>query len=197
MRYGPRTMSTDALDAIAEKWLSSLQMDFKEYVRVACDDPELSDVLRERVHGAVFYALMPGDVIPDSIGVLGYLDDALALRIGLDEVRREAPDRFEAWRDRIPELVESAGDDLTVFREALEDATYEAFRQRVFAIEKVEYKGRRASEVAAGKVDPGWLDAEASVFALKLDFKPAAVRAAVKKVDDALKTFHQRLQPKR
>lgn len=190
-------MSTDVLDAIAEKWLSGLQMDFKEYFRVACDDPELSDALREKVHGAVFYALMPGDVIPDSIGVMGFLDDALALRIGLDEVRREAPDRFDAWRDRIPELVESAGEDLAVFRESLDDVTYEAFRQRVFAIEKVEYKGRRASEIAQGKVDPGWLDAEVSVFALKLDFKPAAVRSAVKKVDDALKMFHQRLQPKR
>lgn len=186
-------MSTEALDAIAEAWLSTLQQDIKEFVRVVCDDPELEETLRDRVHGAVFYALVPGDVIPDSIGVLGYLDDALALRIALDEVRREAPDRFEAMRARIPELVESAGDDLATFRESLDEETYEAFRQRVFAIEKVEFKGRRASEVAQGKVDPGWLAAEISVLALKLDFKPAAVRAAVKRVDSALQTFHQRL----
>lgn len=197
MRYGRANMSTEALDAIAESWLSSLQQDIKEFVRVVCDDPELDEKLRDRVHGAVFYALVPGDVIPDSIGVLGYLDDALALRIALDEVRREAPDRFEALRDRIPELVESAGDDLATFRESLDEETYEAFRQRVFAIEKVEFKGRRASEVAQGKVDPGWLAAEISVLALKLDFKPAAVRAAVKRVDSALQTFHQRLQTPR
>ena len=197
MRYGRRNMSTEALDAVAESWLTSLQQDIKEFVRVVCDDPELDEPLRDRVHGAVFYALVPGDVIPDSIGVLGYLDDALALRIALDEVRREAPERFEAWRDRIPEMIESAGDDLAIFREALDEATYEAFRQRVIAIEKVEFKGRRASEVARGKVDAGWLAAEVSVLALKLDFKPAAVRAAVKRVDSALQTFHQRLQPRR
>ena len=155
-------MSTEALDTIAEAWLSSLQQDIKEFVRVVCDDPELDESLRDRVHGAVFYALVPGDVIPDSIGVLGYLDDALA-----------------------------------TFRESLDEATYEAFRQRVFAIEKVEFKGRRASEVAQGKVDPGWLAAEVSVLALKLDFKPAAVRAAAKRVDSAIQTFHQRLQPRR
>ena len=109
-------MSTEALQPIAEAWLSSLQQDIKEFVRVVCDDPELDEALRDRVHGAVFYALVPGDVIPDSIGVLGYLDDALALRIALDEVRREAPDRFEAWRDRIPEMIESAGEALATFR---------------------------------------------------------------------------------
>jgi hypothetical protein len=190
-------MSTEALQPIAEAWLSSLQQDIKEFVRVVCDDPELDEALRDRVHGAVFYALVPGDVIPDSIGVLGYLDDALALRIALDEVRREAPDRFEAWRDRIPEMIESAGEALATFRESLDEATYDAFRHRVFAIEKVEFKGRRASEVAQGKVDPGWLAAEVSVLALKLDFKPAAVRAAAKRVDSALQTFHQRLQPRR
>ena len=53
---------------------------------------------------------------------------------------------------------------------ALDEETYQAFRQRVFEIEKVEFKGRRASEVAQGKVDPGWLAAEVSVLALKLDF---------------------------
>jgi len=190
-------MSTEALDAIAESWLSTLQQDIKEFVRVVCDDPELDESLRNRVHGAVFYALVPGDVIPDSMGVMGYLDDALALRVALDEVRREAPDRFESWRDRIPELVESAGDDLATFRESLDEETYQAFRQRVFAIEKVEFKGRRASEVAQGAVDPGWLAAEVSVLALKLDFKSAAIRAAVKRVDSALQMFHQRLQPRR
>ena len=180
-------MSTEALDAIAESWLSTLQQDIKEFVRVVCDDPELDESLRDRVHGAVFYALVPGDVIPDSMGVMGYLDDALALRIALDEVHREAPERFESWRDRIPELVESVGDDLATFRESLDEETYQ----------KVEFKGRRASEVAQGVVDPGWLAAEVSVLALKLDFKPAAIRAAVKRVDSALQMFHQRLQPRR
>lgn len=190
-------MSTDALDTIAEAWLSSLQQDIKEFVRVVCDDPELEETLRDRVHGAVFYALVPGDVIPDSVGVLGYLDDALALRVALDEVRRDAPERFEAYRDRIPELVESTGEALATFRASLDEETYEAFRQRVFALEKVEFKGRRASEVAQGKVDPGWLAEEVSILALKLDFKPAAIRAAAKRVDSALQTFHQRLQPRR
>ena len=190
-------MSTESLEGIAESWLSSLQQDIKEFVRVVCDDPELDESLRDRVHGAVFYALVPGDVIPDSVGVVGYLDDALALRIALDEVHREAPDRFESWRDRIPELVESAGEDLATFRESLDEETYEAFRQRVFAIEKVEFKGRRASEVAKGTVDPGWLAAEVSVPALKLHYNPAAIRAAVKRLDSALQMFHQRLQPRR
>jgi uncharacterized membrane protein YkvA (DUF1232 family) len=197
LRYGRGNMSTEALDAIAEAWLSNLQQDIKEFVRVVCDDPELEESLRDRVHGAVFYALVPGDVIPDSIGVLGYLDDALALRVALDEVRREAPDRFDSYRERIPELVESTGEALAVFRESLDEETYESFRQRVFEIEKVEFKGRRASEVAQGKVDAGWLAAEVSVLALKLDFKPAAVRAAVKRVDSAIQTFHQRLQSRR
>ena len=190
-------MSTEALELVAERWLGSLAQDIKDYVRVVCDDPELEGALRDHVHGAVFYALVPGDVIPDSIGVLGYLDDALALRIALAEVRNVAPDRFAGIVDRVPEFAESAGEDLEVFRAALDEATYEAFRQRVFAIEKVEYKGHHASEVARGVVDPGWLAAEVSVLALRLDFKPAAIRSALKKIDGALQMFHQRLQPRR
>ena len=190
-------MPTEAFERCATRWLSSFQQDLKDFVHVVCDDQDLDDELREYAAAAVLYTLAPGDVIPDSMGVMGYLDDALALRIALDEVHREAPDRFESWRDRIPELVESAGDDLATFRESLDEETYQAFRQRVFAIEKVEFKGRRASEVAQGLVDPGWLAAEVSVLALKLDFKPAAIRAAVKRVDSALQMFHQRLQPRR
>jgi hypothetical protein len=42
--------------------------------------------------------------------VVGYLDDALALRVVLDELREKAPTRFDAYADRLPELTESTGD---------------------------------------------------------------------------------------
>ncbi len=60
-------MSTDVLDAIAKKWLTGLRDGLQGTSAWRATTPRLSDALREKVHGAVFYALMPEDVIPDSI----------------------------------------------------------------------------------------------------------------------------------
>jgi hypothetical protein len=123
------TMDADALEDISARWLTSLAHDFKDFLHVVADDLDLDDGLRERVVTAVLYTLAPGDVVPDTMGAIGYLDDALGLRVALDTVREEAPGRFESYRDRIPDLVASVEDgDLAAWREALGDV-YEPFRR--------------------------------------------------------------------
>ncbi len=186
----------DALEQVAERWLSTLQQDFKDYLRVVADDPDLDDPLRDEVVTALLYILAPGDVVPDSMGALGYLDDALALRVALDEVREKAPARFEAYRDRIPELIESVegeGSDLEVFREALGDV-WDPFKVRVFSPERNEVKGKRARDLIDDPDGARWLDEEVSVAALKMDFKPAALQSAARKAATVLPMFQQKLR---
>jgi uncharacterized membrane protein YkvA (DUF1232 family) len=155
--------------------------------------PDLDDALREAAAGAVLYALAPGDIVPDSQGPLGHVDDALALRIVLAEVAQRAPERFASYGPRIPELVEGLEADLEQARAFLEEA-FEPFRARLLESNRIEFKGKRVADVLA---DPVWLDAEVSVLALRLDFKPADVKAAARRVDSVLPMFRQKLVARR
>lgn len=184
------------LEPIAERWLSSLQQDFKDYLRVVADDPDLDDALRADVITALLYILAPGDVVPDTQGPIGYLDDALALRVALDEVRTRAPANFEAYRGRIPEMLASVeGDDseLATFRAVLGDV-YAPFRARVFAPERNEVKGKRARTLLDDPDGPAWLDEEVLVASLGMDFKPAAVQSAARKAPTVVSIFQQKLR---
>lgn len=186
--------TSTAVEEIAARWLSSLQQDLKDFLHVVCDDPDLDEPLREVVTAAALYTLAPGDVVPDSSGVLGYLDDALALRVALAEVRDRAPERFVHYQDRIPEISASVEGDLEDFKAFLGDL-YEPFRQRLLTSEKTEFKGKHAKDVLADPDGAKWLDDEVSVAALKLDFKPTAVQAASRRVTSLLPIFKQKLQP--
>lgn len=187
-------MDNAPVEQVAERWLQSLQQDIKDFIHVVCDDPDLDEPLRELVTGTALYILAPGDVIPDSSGVLGYVDDVIALRVALDEVSAKAPERFAYYNERIPELAFSAGEELDAFKAYLGDL-YEPFRQRVFAFEKTEFKGKRAKNILTDADGAEWLDDEISVLALKLDFKPAAVASAARKVNTLLPMFRQKLAP--
>jgi uncharacterized membrane protein YkvA (DUF1232 family) len=186
-------MTTAQFETTTHRWLTSFQQDLKDFLHVVCDDLDLEDDLREAAVGAVLYALAPGDVIPDSTGPLGYVDDALALRIVLGEVAARAPARFASYEDRIPEMAQSLNADLDAARAFLDDV-YEPFRARILGSKKLEFKGKK---VADALTDPQWLDDEINLVALKLDFKPADVNAAVKRVATLLPTFRSKLAPRK
>ncbi len=183
---------TDTFETIVRRWLESFALELKDFVHVVCDDADLDDDLRDAAAGAVLYALAPGDVVPDSIGPLGFVDDALALRLVLDEIAKRAPVRFAAYLDRMPELCEPLEGDLEAARKHFDD-TFELFRTRVLKFEKLEFKGKKVADVLA---HPEWLDAEVSVAALKLDFKPADVNSALKRLHTLPPLFRQKLIPR-
>jgi len=187
-------MDADALEDISARWLASLAHDFKDFLHVVADDLELDDALREHVITAVLYTLAPGDVVPDALGPIGYIDDALGLRVALDEVREAAPERFESYRGRIPELVDSVeGGDLAIWREALGDL-YAPFRQRVFSAERNVVKGKRARDLMSDDDGPRWLDDEVSEAALQMDFKESALLAAARRAVTVIPLFQQKLR---
>ncbi|MEI8256890.1 MAG: DUF1232 domain-containing protein [Deltaproteobacteria bacterium] len=183
---------TDTFEIVARRWLESFALELKDFVHVVCDDADLDDDLRDAAAGAVLYALAPGDVVPDSLGPLGFVDDALALRLVLDEIATRAPERFESYLDRMPELSEPLQDDLDAAREYFGE-TFELFRTRVLKFEKLEFKGKKVPDVIA---HPEWLVAEVSVAALKLDFKPADVNSAIKRLHTLPPLFRQKLVPR-
>ncbi|MEZ4391930.1 MAG: DUF1232 domain-containing protein [Polyangiales bacterium] len=189
-------MSTPiTLEDIAERWLTTLQQDLKDFLHVVCDDQDLPDDLRTTAHAAVLYTLAPGDIVPDTAGPLGFLDDALALRVALDRVRAEAPERFETYRARVPELIESSEGDLEAFRASLEDL-YEPFCERVLSSERNEFKGKRAVDLLDAD-GAAWLNEEITLAALALDFKPSALQSAVRRAESIVPMIRARLAPRR
>ena len=59
------------------------------------DDAELSEHARTRAAGAMLYLLAPGDLIPDTFGLLGHVDDSLVLRMVMAVTLSEASERVE------------------------------------------------------------------------------------------------------
>jgi uncharacterized membrane protein YkvA (DUF1232 family) len=170
--------------------LSNLRQDLRDFLHVVCDDQDLDDALREEAIGAVFYGLTPGDVIPDSNNPpLGYVDDALALRIVLGEIRERAPSAFERYRERLPELCETLNEDLDAARAFLGDL-YELFVQRVRQAKDLAYKGKTVRD---SLMDPAFLDEEITLLGVKLAFKDEAVESASRKVSTLLPMFRQKL----
>ncbi len=74
---------------------------------------------------------------------MGYLDDALALRIGLDGC---GAGRYRsAWRDRVTELVEARATTSRCSAPSLGAMTYQAFPAARLRHREVEVQGPRAT----------------------------------------------------
>jgi uncharacterized membrane protein YkvA (DUF1232 family) len=181
---------TDSFETATVRMLSSLRQDMRDFVRVVCDDPELDQPLRELAAGAVLYGLTPGDIIPDSSSPpLGFVDDALALRVVLEIIAKEAPERFDSYCDRLPEMCETLDDDLDAAKAYLGDL-YEPFVQRVRLAVNMEFKGKNAKGALE---DAEWMETELAVLAVKLEFKEETVQAAARKVATLLPQFRAKL----
>lgn len=179
------------VESASARWLSTLQQDVKDFLHVIVDDQDLDEPLRTRMVATVLYLLSPADVVPDTQGTLGYIDDALAIRVALDAVRTESPARWEAHRERLGDMASTLEADLDAFR-ALLGEVYQPFCDRVMGETKNEFKGKRARDLL-GDEGTAWLDDEITVKALSLDFKPSDVQSAARRVATVLPTFRQKL----
>lgn len=182
---------TTPFEDVTRRMLSNLRQDLRDFFHVVCDDQDLDDALREEAIGAVFYGLTPGDVIPDSSNPpLGYVDDAIALRIVLSLIESKAPAAFERYRERLPEMCDTLHEDVASARAFLGDELYEAFAQRVLQAKTLEYKGKTVRDAFE---DAGFLDEEITVLSVKLAFKDETVESAARKVSTLLPQFRAKL----
>jgi uncharacterized membrane protein YkvA (DUF1232 family) len=65
-----------------ERWSRAARREAR-LLRLAANDPRVPWYAKALAAGVVAYALSPIDLIPDFIPVLGYLDDALLVPLGL------------------------------------------------------------------------------------------------------------------
>jgi uncharacterized membrane protein YkvA (DUF1232 family) len=181
---------TTSFEAVAARMLSTLRQDLRDFFHVVCDDGDLDEALRTLAFGAVLYGLTPGDLIPDSVSPpLGYVDDALAIRVVLAKIAQDAPASFARYRERLPELCDGLEADISAARGFLGDV-YEPFVARVFHATTLSYKGKSARDAFE---DSSFIDEELTVLSVKLAFKDDAVQSAGRKVSTLLPQLREKL----
>ena len=172
--------------------IPALAMDLKVLLR-AVQDENFDDELRREAIGAVLYTISAGDLVPDSLGILGYADDAIVCRIALQRIGA----RVESWRQRYPKLYDRVDEDLQSARAFMGDELYEFVGRAAMARTETEYKGKTARDFLDDPEASGWLADEVSAQSVKLAFRKSDLERELKKLDQILPRLQQKLESSR
>jgi uncharacterized membrane protein YkvA (DUF1232 family) len=159
------------------KWLRSLPTDVKIVVKMIGDD-ELDMKARTLAVGTVLYILSPIDLIPDIIPVLGYIDDAIIMRIVLVVITEIDPERAIYYRVKYPEMFEPLERQIQILKETL-GALYSWLRAIIDRLPKRHFHGKPAEEVVNSK------DAQEEMFDEVMEYV-ANIDTDSKTIQDAL-----------
>jgi len=124
-----------ALEAFS-RYLSDLPSDARKLGRAVADG-NLDVGVRAQLAGALNYLFKSLDLIDDGIEALGYLDDALILRIAVDQARA---------RGSLPDALASLASDAALVREFLGDLG-DRFQRYVEELATVEVRGRSVEAI--------------------------------------------------
>ncbi len=180
--------SSNDLASFLERAIPALPTDLKVLLR-AVQDENLEDSLRTEAVGAVLYTISAGDLVPDSLGILGYADDALVCRMALARIGAAEA----SWRGRYPRLYDRIDEDLAGARAFLGDELYEFVGRAAQARTETEYKGKKARDFLDDPEASGWLADEVSAQSVKLAFRKADLERELKKLDQILPRLRQKL----
>ena len=89
------------------------------------------------------YVVSPNDLIADrQVGVVGYADDAVLLRLALREIVAKNDEDSQAFRDRFPEVFDGLEDGLKLCGQVMGDLmTW--LEGKLPTLAKLEYKGKK------------------------------------------------------
>jgi uncharacterized membrane protein YkvA (DUF1232 family) len=124
--------------------LVSLPYDMKVLFEAMADE-NLSNPGRELAAAAAIYCLSPSDPMPDSLGLMGYIDDVVYVRLTLQRLRELEGEDFEPYPVRFIDEFKSLDDDLALIREYLGESIAWIVQRVEKSPSKVRYKGKDAS----------------------------------------------------
>ncbi len=187
-------MASDTLQNFAVRILTTLVEDYRRLFDVA-DEPELDMPLRKMAAGLAAYAMSPGDILPDSMGLLGHLDDAVLFRLLLERVRKEAPEVAAAQAARNPDIWEPLEADLAAWREFVGDDVYAWMYERIKEFPALVHKGRPVGGLDLDSDESAWIRDELTSSLVRIDVKELAARREVRaKIDGLLPRLRQRME---
>jgi uncharacterized membrane protein YkvA (DUF1232 family) len=127
---------------LVRSWLVSLPHDLK-IAFDAMDDENLPRPVREIAAGAVIYVVSPNDSVADRGEAVSYADDALLLRVALQNALNSKGEDEVAFRDRFPELFENLEQNLELCKNVIGDLmTW--LEGKAGSLKTIDYKGKKA-----------------------------------------------------
>ncbi|MCC7536104.1 MAG: hypothetical protein IT379_07820 [Deltaproteobacteria bacterium] len=160
------------------------------------DDGELDEDMRVLGAGAIFYGLAAGDLLPDTLGPLGIIDDVLVLRIALERICAHNPERAKVYAKERPELFGSMAADLATARSFLGEL-FELFDERVDTCRAIEFKGKTPANCVSDPEDSRWLYDEVMEAQLHMPSDEEDIARHMRKIDTVMPRLRQRLAQKK
>lgn len=124
--------------------LVSLPYDMKVLFE-AVSDENLPQEARQLAAAAAIYCLSPSDPMQDTMGLIGYVDDVVCVRIALKRILELGGEDAASYPDRFLDEYGSLDEDLELMRAYLGDSTDWIARRLDRGAGKVRYKGKAAS----------------------------------------------------
>jgi uncharacterized membrane protein YkvA (DUF1232 family) len=130
---------------IVRNWLVSLPHDLKTAFD-ALDDENLPRNAREMAVGTIIYLVSPHDLLKDrKDAMIGFVDDAILLRLGLAKMLSLAGDDAADFRGRYPDLFETLEADWSVCRTVMGDLA-PWLESKVATLIKLDHKGKKVAK---------------------------------------------------
>ena len=115
----------------------------------AMSDENLPDSARIAAAGAAIYCLSPSDPIPDSAGILGFVDDVVVVKLSLRRLLDLGGEDAATYPERFVEQFNHLDEDLELIRGYLGERM-EWLEERVKTrLHKAHFKGKDAAEYVA------------------------------------------------
>ncbi|MBN1773368.1 MAG: hypothetical protein JXB32_19050 [Deltaproteobacteria bacterium] len=168
-------------------------LDLPQDVKAVCevlDDEELPPERRRLVAGALVGLLQAGDLVPDTWGPLGLVDDAIALRLAADAAVPSGSPERDRHATRFPPFWTELPDDLATARAFLGD-TFVLFETRLNRLPLAEHKGKRAETAVHDETVRAWLYDELDQAMTDLELTDDELHVAMRRID-ALRTHLRR-----
>lgn len=155
-------------------WIKSLPTDLKILIEMVGDD-NLDMSARTLAAGVLVYIMAPIDLIPDSVPVLGYVDDVVVLHIAVAAILQLDQERTEFYREKYVEAIGAIDEQMELVMRAL-GALYSWLLAFVENLRQRRYKGKSSEEtVRSEKAREDILD-DAMIFAAKINLDEETIR---------------------
>ena len=157
------------------RWIISLPTDVKILIEMIGDD-KLDMRARSLAVGTTAYLIAAIGLIPDTVPVLGLVDDVLVLHIALAIILQIDPKRAEYYREKHPETIGSIDEQVQLLVDAL-GALYSWLEAFVKNLSQRRYKGQSTEETAQSTETREDIFDEAMIYAANVNVDEEMIRS--------------------
>jgi uncharacterized membrane protein YkvA (DUF1232 family) len=176
---------------VTREAILSLPQDMKAVLRIV-EDPDMDDEGRIAAAGALLHVLSASNAIPGARGILQYVDDAVVLRLVLEQINQKFPEAMAHHHEESPELFEPLEEDLEAIRGYLGDSVA-VLEEAAGKVIHLTHQGHTARQCALDPASSNWLyDAVQEAIVEELEFDEDDVTRETKHMNDLVALLQTR-----